>query len=165
MTTESTESTVGRRIPETLEGARSGRADLHAYMNLLEQAVAKPVPGRSAEWAKQVHETLVELGASLERHIAITEGPGGLFEEITEAAPRLAGGVRKLAEEHQQVRDALARSIDAVRDRSSLVEGGANGDDDGREAVNELIALMIRHRQRGADLIYEAYHVDVGVGD
>jgi len=28
-----------------------------------------------------------------------------------------------------------------------------------------LLGHMVRHRQRGADLIYEAYQTDVGGGD
>jgi hypothetical protein len=132
-------------------------------MNALENAVAAPTPGRAADWAHAVHETLVQLGASFERHIAITERPEGLFEEITKAAPRLAGGVAKLAQEHREIREAVARAIDAVRDRSSVVPG--NSLTEGREAVLDLINRLMRHRQRGADLIYEAYQVDVGVGD
>jgi hypothetical protein len=151
------------KVAATLAEVRSGRADLHEFMQLLEEAVAKPAPGRTQEWAQQVHETLVELGASFERHIAITERPDGLFEELTKAAPRLAGGVKKLAEEHREIRAAIARAIDAVRDRTAVVPGDTEVE--GREAVLELINQLMRHRQRGADLIYEAYQVDVGVGD
>ena len=31
-----------------------------------------------------------------------------------------------------------------------------------REAATELVGRIVRHRQRGADLIYEAYEVDIG---
>jgi len=34
-----------------------------------------------------------------------------------------------------------------------------------REAINQLLALLARHRQRGSDLIYEAYAVDIGGSD
>ena len=149
---------------KTLAQVRAGRAHLNEYMQALEQAVAKPAPGRGEAWAKHVHSTLVDLGAAFERHIAITEGPDGLFQEITQAAPRLVGGVTKLAEEHKEIREAIELAIDAVRNRSHAapVDGPET---EGREAVLDLINLLMRHRQRGADLIYEAYQVDVGVGD
>jgi phosphomannomutase len=165
MTSEPTESSQAaeRGIAATLDEVRSGRADLHEYMQLLEEAVAKPLPGRSELWAKHVHETLIELGASFERHIAITERPDGLFEDLTKVAPRLAGGVSKLAEEHREIRAAIGAALDAVRDRASVV--CVDADLDGREAVLAVINRLMRHRQRGADLIYEAYQVDVGGGD
>ena len=32
----------------------------------------------------------------------------------------------------------------------------------GGHAATELVGRVVRHRQRGADLIYEAYEVDIG---
>jgi hypothetical protein len=154
---------AGPEPSRTLERVRAGRAHLHEYMHQLEEAIAKPAPGRSDPWVKHVHSTLVDLGAAFERHIAITEGPGGLFEEVTQAAPRLTGGVTKLAEEHKTIREAIAIAIDAVRDRSDAAPNSPTTE--GREAVLDVINRLMRHRQRGADLIYEAYQVDVGVGD
>jgi hypothetical protein len=163
MTTEPTQPAAQTSGPAALGEVRSGRARLNEYMNRLEQAVAKPAPGRNEEWVKHVHSTLVELGASFERHIAITEGPGGLFEDITRTAPRLVGEVGKLGQEHKEIREAIAHALDAVRDRTHAIPGGTESE--GREAVLEVINRLMRHRQRGADLIYEAYQVDVGVGD
>jgi hypothetical protein len=158
------EPTREAKTSQTLEEVRAGRADLHEYMHQLEDAVAKPAPGRNVLWAKEVHSTLVDLAAAFERHIAITEGPDGLFEDITLTAPRLASGVAKLADEHRDIRAALAAAIDAVRERSDAAP--AHGQEaDSREAVLDVINLLMRHRQLGADLIYEAYQVDVGVGD
>ena len=34
-----------------------------------------------------------------------------------------------------------------------------------REAGTALLARVVRHRQPGADLLYEAYEVDVGAMD
>ena len=156
-------SATGPQPSRTLDQVRAGRAHLHEYMHLLEAAIAKPAPGRNDAWVKHVHSTLVDLGAAFERHIAITEGPDGLFDEITKAAPRLAGGVGKLADEHKAIREAIAVALDAIRHRSEAAPDSP--ETEGREAVIEVINQLMRHRQRGADLIYEAYQVDVGVGD
>lgn len=161
--TESAPRAVDPETSEALAQARTGREDLHGYLHRLEHAVAKPASGRTAEWAAQVHETLVELGASFERHIEITERPDGLFDEVMRAAPRLSDGVQRLAEEHRQIRGAISRAIDAVRDRTSVVPGTTEVE--GREAVLDVLARLMRHRQRGADLVYETYQVDIGVGD
>ena len=37
--------------------------------------------------------------------------------------------------------------------------------DDLRERATGLLGHLVRHRQRGADLIYEAYQTDIGGGD
>jgi hypothetical protein len=31
-----------------------------------------------------------------------------------------------------------------------------------RDGLTDLLAELVRHRQRGADLVYEAYSVDIG---
>ena len=42
---------------------------------------------------------------------------------------------------------------------------GEDDIDDLRERATELLGHIVRHRQRGADLIYEAYETDIGGGD
>jgi hypothetical protein len=34
--------------------------------------------------------------------------------------------------------------------------------DDARDDLQRLIGKVIRHRQKGADLVWEAYNVDIG---
>jgi len=31
-----------------------------------------------------------------------------------------------------------------------------------REAATKMVGMLIRHRQRGSDLTYQAYQVDIG---
>jgi hypothetical protein len=164
MTSEPLAPSIDLTTPPALDEARAGREELHRDMNQLEEAVAAPAAGRTDVWARQVHETLVRLGASFERHIAITERPDGLFDEILKAAPRLSGGLHKLADEHKAIRAAISRAIDAVRERTDAVPDDSPALE-GRESVIEVLNQLMRHRQRGADLVYEAYQVDIGVGD
>lgn len=147
---------------DALAQARLRRADLHKVLVELEAALASPASGRIEEWSLRVHEGLVELGAAFERHIAVTEGPQGLFDEIRGFAPRLANGVDLLGREHRELRRAIGEALDAVqRIRTTRDEPPANG----RESVLDVLEQLMRHRQRGADLVYEAYAVDIGGGD
>jgi hypothetical protein len=80
-----------------------------------------------------------------------------LWEQIRTDAPRLDGKLRRLGREHL----SLSAEIDG------LFEELAIADDEPRllglrERVTALLAQLARHRQRGADLIYEAYQRDVG---
>lgn len=146
-----------------LREARAQRADLWRQLVSLEEALATPVPGRVDAWAADVHEAVVELAATLERHVAVTEGPGGLFAEVLESAPRLAGAVDSLRAEHGEFSATLAAELRALR----AVDGANSLDDvaEVRQRLTDLLRGLFRHRQAGSDLVYEAYAVDIGVGD
>jgi hemerythrin HHE cation binding domain-containing protein len=139
-----------------LEAARGQRLSLRRAIAGLEDALTARggdpdgLPGR--------------LGVALERlqqvfavHVEVTEGPGGLYQEIMENAPRLANRVTRFRREHVEITDAIARGLDAAR---------ADGDADAATALRDqavrLLADLVRHRKRGLDLVYEAYHVDIG---
>lgn len=147
---------------EALAAARARRADLHHVIVDLEEANAAPAAGRAAEWARRVHDCLVDVGAAFERHIASVEGPEGLFDEVTGAAPHLANALERLRAEHLEIRGRIVEALDAVR----IVAGAPHRSSEvGREAVLAVLDRLMRHRQLGADVVYEAYAVDIGTGD
>lgn len=146
-----------------LDATRHQRSDLRTVVVRLEEALAAPAPGRPREWAGRVHERLVDVAAAFERHIAVTEGPDGLFDAVLRADPRLANAVSGLGNEHTDIRQSIADVLVMVRE---LARTGADGDTARvREAALDLLHRLSRHRQRGADLVYEAYAVDIGGGD
>ena len=149
------------RDTAALQAARAQRANLHHVLVALEAAIAGPVPGRSDAWAMEVHEALVEVGATFERHIAVTEGADGLFDEIVRSAPRLANAVESLKSEHNDIRHAISYMLVAIRQN----EQDGTDTADIREATMSLLARLVRHRQHGADLVFEAYTVDIGGSD
>jgi hypothetical protein len=68
--------------------------------------------------------------------------------------------VDRLIGEHTELTDLstkLIDRIDVVELERIAEEAGAVRDD-----AMSLLTAVARHRQRGADLIYEAYQVDVG---
>lgn len=146
----------------TIDSAREQRADLHVVLVSLEEALAAPAPGRAAPWASRVHDRLVEVAAAFERHIAVTEGPKGLFDNVLRASPRLANGVERLRAEHGRIRGDIADLLVDVRE---LTRSEGPGADTLREQVLGLLTALARHRQLGADLVYECYAVDIGGGD
>lgn len=141
---------------DLLQALRRRRADLRGSMSALEQALAAPAPGRPGAWAQHVHAALVELAADFREHIDITEGPSGLYGGLLTTAPRLANTVDRLTREHAQIRDL----VDDLLARA----GGPDVDDVDhlRDLGMELLGKLARHRQRGSDLVFEAYSVDIG---
>lgn len=143
-----------------LDAVRQRRVSLRAAMNGLEDALATPATGRAPIWGAQAHVAAEELQRHLREHIDTTEGPQGFHAEMLAAAPRLSHAVSVLTQDHV----AATSLVDTLITRSASVET-----DEQVEAVRdvgtEVLAKLSRHRQRGADLIYEAYEYDLGGED
>ena len=141
---------------DLLEALRRQRAELRESMSALELALAGPAPLGELRWAERVHVALVELSADFREHIDVTEGHDGLYVDILATAPRLSDAVAQLTREHAQisglVEDLLARMLTPERLDVDKVRG----------LGTTLLGLIVSHRQRGSDLVYEAYQFDVG---
>ena len=87
----------------------------------------------------------VPLSVAIAEHLAATEGEHGLYAEIAAADPRLIFAVETLIREHAELRRAQ-RDFRRMSDKQ----------------LAELSRRLDRHCQRGNDLVYEAYVVDLG---
>jgi hypothetical protein len=140
-----------------LESLRQHRAELRESMDALEQALAAPAADLKGFWAERVNVALVELSSDIREHIDITEGPDGLYPGLLTTAPRLSNSVAGLTREHVEIKGLSAGLL------SRMSEPILTSDVDGiRDLAVALLAKLSRHRQRGADLVYEAYHTDIG---
>jgi hypothetical protein len=140
-----------------LDAVRARRAELRETLNLLEAALAAPARGREMIWGEAVHATLVMIADDFGAHVEVTEGPGGLHQAILAGDLRLANAVDALTEEHGQIAEEIAALV-----ANSQAPVTAQDMDELREGATKLLGHLVRHRQRGADLIYEAYATDVG---
>jgi hypothetical protein len=143
-----------------LEAVRRRRADLRESLGAVEQALAAPAGGRAVVWGEQVHATLLALKEEFAEHVDVTEGPEGLHEAITTASPRLTHAVKQLTLDHGTIRDEIDALLTATEPPVTLEDVA-----DVREEATRLLGHVVRHRQRGADLVYEAYETDLGAGD
>ncbi len=140
-----------------LESLRRHRAELRESMSALEQALAAPAPIDPTRWAQRVHVALVELSADFREHIDITEGPDGLYREVLATAPRMSGAVAQLTREHV----LTTNLIDELLARVSTPEHGEDVESV-RALGTALLGRLVRHRQRGSDLVYETFEFDIG---
>jgi hypothetical protein len=141
-------------------------------MGQLESALAAPAQGRLSPWTGEVRSALDGLDECMKRHVEQTEGPDGFHADIVAAAPRLAHQVSLSVREHRRITGAVAglRTATATADSSDgnpsgADSSGAAGADRIRSDGTALLALLARHRQRGADMIFQAYEAEVGDGD
>jgi hypothetical protein len=144
-----------------LEAAKGQRLSLRRAIAALEEALAitddpdgigghDSLPTRLAPPLERLQEVFAV-------HVQVTEAPGGLYHEILENAPRLANRVTRFRREHAEITDGIRRGI---------AECSTATDPDAVQALRDhsvrLFADLVRHRKRGLDLVYEAYHVDIG---
>ena len=134
------------------------RVELKTALSAVEIAAAGPAgaPG----WRDRLTAALLELAGALDTHVEEVERPDGLLGELTEAAPRLVNRIDRLRDEHPPLQAQLA----AVIDRARATGDDTTSPDELRSEVLDALLAIVRHRQRGADLVYEVHNVDIGGG-
>jgi len=153
---------MSEREPEItplLAEAKRRRADLHHALVDVEDAISGPAVGREADWSGTVVEKLGIMRETIEEHIEVTESAGGLYDEIIAKAPRLSGAIDRLKREHPALRDSTSELISKLR---TVPVGPLWPLDEARDDVQRLLGRIVRHRQHGADLVWEAYNLDIG---
>lgn len=133
------------------EAAKKRRIQLRDALRALENSLSRSVA--NPDWYDEVASRLAETRAALTDHINEVEAADGLLEDIVDKAPRLSAAVQEMRDDHVRIGGALDALLDELdRLRRSLI----------REQASELLTDLIRHRQAGADLVYEALSADIG---
>ena len=139
-----------------LDRVRRHRSELRESVAAVDLALEAPI-ARGGMWRERVRAALAELAHDFDDHVALTESPGGIYDRARHNAPRLAGRVNRLLAEHQDLRAAIHGYL------AVLEHGGTMADlPVFREELTVLVGRLVRHRQKGGDLVYEAYDVDLG---
>ena len=148
-------------MSENLEQARKHRAGLRAAIGQVERALSTAAHGRVAAWSSDLRQELTNLSDALDSHIELTEADDGLLADIASSTPRLAHRVHKAREDHVVLRAAVVRALEGLPPG----DGGDSGVAPARDRVVELLTALVHHRHLGADLVYEAYNVDIEASD
>ena len=137
-----------------LIAATARRVKLKSAVSKVEVAAAAPAarPG----WRDDLVRELDELQIALDQHVAEVERPDGLLAELKKTTPRLSNKIRRVGDEHPELCRLCAEAIELAKHSEQVSNN--------RKSVLNLLIAIARHRQRGADLVYEAYNVDIGGG-
>jgi hypothetical protein len=127
------------------------RQELYEAMQRLETSVAR-ASGLHG-WAENVGEALDFLQAALERHVNEVEAADGLFADVIERAPRLASDVETLRKEHEELLASCRSAKDLVAQVTEI-----------RQQVLGILGHLAVHRQRGSELLFDTYNLDLGSG-
>jgi Ala-tRNA(Pro) deacylase len=139
----------------TLLAALATRERLKARLVAVSCANGSPV-GSGRIWLQRMRRELASLSSALEGHMEETERTGGVFDEILEVAPRGAHEVERLMVENAALLAECARL-------GALAEGGADPFSV-RQGAHQLLGRFEAQRSRGADLVFDAFGVDIGGG-
>ncbi|MFC4020423.1 hypothetical protein ACFOW4_21115 [Micromonospora sp. GCM10011542] len=123
--------------------------DLRAF------AVALAVPPTEPRWRECVLSRLRPVGQGFVEHVRSTEGASGLYRELLAHSPRLDRRVRLLTREHTAILAAILTVQRAAEQPDACAE-------ELRGRAGLLLRALARHRQRGADLLWQAYQTDLG---
>ncbi|HEU5307988.1 MAG TPA: hypothetical protein VFW97_11715 [Acidimicrobiia bacterium] len=124
------------------------------------EQISSDVDARRDTWIVAVGVALDGLADAWEEHVAFTEGPDGLFEELLNETLEVASEIDRLRRDHEVLEAHVARA------RELLAQPSAGPEDTRVLLVLTGIAKLVdQHRRRGADLLYRVYSVDVSAGD
>lgn len=126
---------------------------LTTIQDIAELLTAPVVAAEEAAWRAGLTRRLSDLRRAFTEHVRVTEGPEGLYAELVDCAPRLVRAVGLLTREHATINAV----IEATADRTGDAAIG-----DLRRWAGDLLRALSRHRQRGADLVYDALETDIG---
>ncbi len=139
---------------DSFAAARERRLDLKQAVSGVEVAMA--MAAEDPNWRTTARSALHRLQEAFAHHVAEVEGQDGLLLDLTRDAPRLSIRIDQVSAEHPVITKQIATVLE-------MADGDASIDELRDAALNALLVIA-RHRQHGADLVYEAYHVDIGGG-
>jgi len=150
------EVVVSPSRPEIARATGRPRGDLDDALSIVRERLSAGTAdqGRGAA----VCAGLRRLRADLCAHVAATEGPGGLYEEVRRADPRFCHVVRRLRDEHTR----LGFVLDEVLGGLAFAPGEPEVLSRLRPRVLDLLVSVRLHRGRDTRLAYEAVAIDLG---
>ncbi|MFM8302940.1 MAG: hypothetical protein ACKOA9_01380 [Actinomycetota bacterium] len=151
---------IHARNREALAAVQERRDEYYEAILGLERAMAEAAGDDAAGWASRAGNAALEMRSVLRHHITETEAVGGFYDDIAENYPNLANAASKLRSDHAPLRagvDQLVETLSTVRDDVGV--------ENARVEALDLLRGLLLHRHRGAELVYDAFNVDVATGD
>jgi hypothetical protein len=136
--------------------ARAERSRMLDVMRKLEDGLAAASTTRERRWVERVYDALLELQDVLKETRESADTKGSLLDQLVDEYPRLHGRAQRLRAEYdklQQLIQTLVQRID--RDNVEAV----------RQQLGSLLTKLRTAQAQETELIFEAFHVDIGVGD
>lgn len=146
----------------SLEEGRSERVRILMASHRAEACLTAPAPGRERQWLESVYQALSLLRTSLGEASELGESAGGLIAKLKSEGRMYF----HRADQLQQEFDEMVRRCDAtIEHLRSQGDTEAIDYSDIRQRITWLLTSLKHHQAREADLVFEAYGLDLGVGE
>jgi hypothetical protein len=133
---------------------------LHALQEL-ELRAGSPAPGREAQWLEQVLHALDTLETMLATQHQNSADDASILADIQREQPRFHNRVVQLRRDYHALHEAVSR----LRTQLEAIPPDEIHSTDVRQRLDRVATELRYQRAREADLIYEAFNVDLGAGD
>ncbi len=133
---------------------------LHA-LQTLELRAGSPAPGREAEWLRHVRDALDVLERMLATQHENSADDDSILSDIQRAQPRLHNRVVQLRRDYRDLNEAVTR----LHTQLEATPPDEIHFADVRQRLDRVATELRYQHAREADLIYEAFNVDLGAGD
>jgi hypothetical protein len=117
-------------------------------------------PAAAPLWIEDVHVRAAAVHRALQAHILEVERPNGIIARIVADQPRLASHGEELIADHPRLVERVDYVMELTSDAGDSLATETTMQV--RHAVLELLGMLTRHRQAGADFVFDAYDVDIG---
>lgn len=141
-----------------LRSVKRHRSDLKRTMTALEGVLARPIGSDAGAWLDAVRHRLADLQDAFDNHIRVHEGPDSFHADIVRSQPHLTPHVVSLQRDHHRLTVQLMGLSDMIERHTSPRDVVYEV----RTLGTDLIHQFARHRQKGADIVWEAFNFDVG---
>lgn len=152
--------TANDRKQLDIDRSRSDRARSLESLHAVEKQAGAAGPARPNEWRDDLLTVLDDLASSLHYQYERSASAEGLLSRVVEEAPHLQSSVNEL----RKRQSSLVEEIDDLR--RSLADLTRTPDvDTVRSRVADMTAEIRELRAWETDIVYDAYAVDLGIGD
>ena len=128
----------------------------------LKTAWAKQLPDERKSGSAMSVTALDLLIVAMNESQEVVSQEDGVIEEIKHTTPRLLSRIANLRDEF----DGLLQQANTLRDQLAVAAKRSNtAFSDLRQRMDWLLSGIKHHQAKETDLIYEAFNVDIGVGD
>lgn len=139
-------------------GLRAERSSIRRACARIQALLTDAVISGAAPVSEDLTPAIGALVDRWTRHVRLAEAPDGLLEQIVTDSPRLSNRVARLSAEHAVVTTELRSAQELLAAAQPDLAGV-------QRLLGWAIDAIEGHRRRGNAVIYDAYHVDIGLGE
>ena len=149
-------------VQNPIRVAQADRARMVATAGHLEQALSRASFSRESNWGTRISELLEATQTALRETRKTADSKGSLMGELASQFPHLLARVNRLRSEYVALQQNMEKLQKKISEQPTTIPQEVEWV---REELAGLLSQLRRIQSRETELVFEAYDVDIGVGD